>query len=317
MHYTFHHIPKTGGSSLRIRLEDRANKKQISKLDYAIGHNTTKRTPGTHFTWLRNPLDRDISNFNHDMSREAFLLRAYQFITEAQDSDVVNELDLFIMNDEDLYRRRFMPIIENIKRKMKRGVYDHEKVIKLWMYLIDDAAKKYVQEFGTHFTWLRNPLDRDISQFTHDMAKGENKETQKEINRLLGMTHAMFKNLIALNTYTFEDNCRLLAGNFITLWIYKRYLLQDPNVDINSKYITVRQCLKNNFQRVFSTENFEQSWNEVADLLKIDREPRLNINQSHSDYKNLVSKENLSEEFLNWHRSYNHYDYKLFEEFCT
>ena len=33
-------------------------------------------------------------------------------------------------------------------------------------------------------------------------AQGENKETQHEINRLLGMTHAMFKNIIALNTYT-------------------------------------------------------------------------------------------------------------------
>tara|TARA_R110001592_G_scaffold140709_1_gene361766 strand:- start:552 stop:2327 length:1776 start_codon:yes stop_codon:yes gene_type:complete len=33
-------------------------------------------------------------------------------------------------------------------------------------------------------------------------AQGENKETQIEINRLMGMTHAMFKNIIALNTYT-------------------------------------------------------------------------------------------------------------------
>ena len=76
-------------------------------------------------------------------------MRAYQFINEAQDSDAVNELDLFIMNDEDLYRKRFMPIITNIKRKMKRGIYDHEKVIKLWMYLVDDAAREYVKEFGT------------------------------------------------------------------------------------------------------------------------------------------------------------------------
>ena len=75
-------------------------------------------------------------------------MRAYQFITEAQDSDAVNELDSYLMNDEELYRRRFMPIIENIKRKMRRGIYDHEKVIKLWMYLVDDAARKYVQEFG-------------------------------------------------------------------------------------------------------------------------------------------------------------------------
>ena len=72
----------------------------------------------------------------------------------------------------------------------------------------------------------------------------------------------------------------------------------------------------NNFQKVFSTENLEQSWNEITNFLKIDREPRLNTNRSHSDYKNLVSKENLSEEFLNWHKDYNKYDYKLFKEFC-
>ena len=76
-------------------------------------------------------------------------MRAYQFITEAQDSDAVNELDLFIMNDEDLYRRRFMPIIENLKRKMKRGIYDDKLAIKLWMYLVDDAARQYVQLFGS------------------------------------------------------------------------------------------------------------------------------------------------------------------------
>ncbi len=33
-------------------------------------------------------------------------------------------------------------------------------------------------------------------------AQGENRETQQEINKLVGMTHAMFKNIIALNTYT-------------------------------------------------------------------------------------------------------------------
>ena len=76
-------------------------------------------------------------------------MRAYQFITEAQDSDAVNELDLYLMNNEELYRRRFMPIIENIKRKIRRGIYDHEKVIKLWMYLVDDAAREYIKEFGT------------------------------------------------------------------------------------------------------------------------------------------------------------------------
>ena len=76
-------------------------------------------------------------------------MRASEFLSEAVDTDAVNDLDSFIMNDEDLYRRRFMPIISNIRRKLKKNVYDHEKAQKLWMYLIDDAAKKYVEEFGS------------------------------------------------------------------------------------------------------------------------------------------------------------------------
>jgi hypothetical protein len=75
-------------------------------------------------------------------------MRAHQFIRENVDSNATNELDLFIMNNEDLYRRRFMPIIQNLKKKIARNVYDHEKAKKLWMYLIDDAAKEYVKEFG-------------------------------------------------------------------------------------------------------------------------------------------------------------------------
>jgi hypothetical protein len=42
-----------------------------------------------------------------------------------------------------------MPIITNIRRKIKNGTYDHEKVIKLWMYLIDDAAREYVKQHGS------------------------------------------------------------------------------------------------------------------------------------------------------------------------
>ena len=76
-------------------------------------------------------------------------MRASQFISENIDSNAVNELDSYIMNNEDLYRRRFMPIISNIRRKLNKNVYDHEKAQKLWMYLVDDAAKEYVKEFGS------------------------------------------------------------------------------------------------------------------------------------------------------------------------
>ena len=47
-------------------------------------------------------------------------MKANEFITENIDTEATRELDLFIMNDEDLYRRRFMPIILNLKRKMDK-----------------------------------------------------------------------------------------------------------------------------------------------------------------------------------------------------
>ena len=36
-----------------------------------------------------------------------------------------------------------------LKRKIKRDIYDHEKAQILWIYLVDDAAKEYVKEFGS------------------------------------------------------------------------------------------------------------------------------------------------------------------------
>ena len=91
-------------------------------------------------------------------------MRASQFIREAVDTDAVNELDSFIMNNEDLYRRRFMLIISNLKRKIAKGVYDHDKAQKLWMYLVDDAAKEYVKEFGSTQDDVANMFPKETRQ---------------------------------------------------------------------------------------------------------------------------------------------------------
>ncbi|MGH8906856.1 MAG: hypothetical protein ACRD0K_10155 [Egibacteraceae bacterium] len=64
------------------------------------------------------------------------------------DETAATELTLFIENDGDLYRRQTIPILQNLWRKMQRGVYDHGKAAKLWGYLVESGAKKYVQEFG-------------------------------------------------------------------------------------------------------------------------------------------------------------------------
>jgi len=62
---------------------------------------------------------------------------------------------------------------------------------------------QYRIERGRKPNFFRYIVDnKNISDEETDEAQGENKDTQKEINELLGMSHTMFKHIIALNTYT-------------------------------------------------------------------------------------------------------------------
>ena len=108
-----------------------------------------------------------------------------------------------------------------------------------------------------------------------------------------------------------------MAGNFIVLWLYGKYCQLSETGDIEKKYNIVRKTLQTKFTKVFASEHFEKSWDELADELKVDVEPRLNSNESGKAYDEKIKLSDLSGDFKTWHRSYNLYDYKLYEEFCT
>jgi hypothetical protein len=65
-------------------------------------------------------------------------------LKENNDIAAARELKLYIEHD----RQQLIPIIENVQRKIKSGTYDHAEAPKLWMYVVDNSAKKYVKEFG-------------------------------------------------------------------------------------------------------------------------------------------------------------------------
>lgn len=77
------------------------------------------------------------------------------------DDAAVRELVLYITNDGELYRRQVIPIIDNLRKKIKRNVYDADKAVKLWKYLADAGAKKYTQEFGTQDAMIFSPATRE------------------------------------------------------------------------------------------------------------------------------------------------------------
>lgn len=93
--------------------------------------------------------------------------------------DDARELELYIDNDEGIYTRRFIPIVKNLMKKRRKGVYDHALSVKLWMYLVDDAARAYIREFGSEgdyvFTKPTRLLvaERYATSFEQDAAAGE------------------------------------------------------------------------------------------------------------------------------------------------
>ena len=146
---------------------------------------------------------------------------------------------------------------------------------------------------GKHYTWFRHPLKRDISHFNYD-SKFSNEESTD-----------------------FATHLTLMNGNFLVLWLYSKYCSLSATSDIKEKYDVVRKTLKEKSVKVYDSDDFENSWTEIADELKVEVEPRLNSNEGGKAYEQLINYSNMTDEFKVWHRSYNHYDYLLYEEFCT
>ncbi len=63
-------------------------------------------------------------------------------------SDEARELELFIVNDGDLYRQNIGPVVKNLAKKMAKGTYKHDLAVKLWLYTAGFGAQKYTKEHG-------------------------------------------------------------------------------------------------------------------------------------------------------------------------
>ena len=67
---------------------------------------------------------------------------------EGDDAEA-EELALYIKNTSELYHGITKSIIENLKKKARKGAYDKERAVDAWMYAADAGAKMYDKEFGS------------------------------------------------------------------------------------------------------------------------------------------------------------------------
>ena len=76
------------------------------------------------------------------------MIKLKELLLERSLSDEMRELKLYIDNDANLYRQRYMPILKNLSKKKKKGNFNKSLATKAFMYLIDDGAKRYVKSYG-------------------------------------------------------------------------------------------------------------------------------------------------------------------------
>ena len=75
------------------------------------------------------------------------------------------ELKMYIDNDSQLYNQRYMPIIKNLSKKMKKGKFDKKLAIKGFMYLVDAGAKKYIRDYGGSGVFTKRDKLRVAAEF--------------------------------------------------------------------------------------------------------------------------------------------------------
>ena len=63
-----------------------------------------------------------------------------------------HELFLYATNDSELYRQMSTPIINNIRKKAQKGIYDKAKAVDAWYHVATEASNKYYKDFGYRFS---------------------------------------------------------------------------------------------------------------------------------------------------------------------
>lgn len=104
------------------------------------------------------------------------------------DPVAARELSLYIENDYELVgapNSRGKAIHANLMRKVESGKYESSQAPQAWLYLVDDGAKKYTQEFGSDSPIFNQATRREVAKLFAEAWEQENgvSKTTREADR--------------------------------------------------------------------------------------------------------------------------------------
>ena len=95
---------------------------------------------------------------------------------EPADMDMAYQLEGYIESDGELYNYMIVPVIKNLERKVKKGIYDYDKSLILWQHVADEGAKRYVEELGgpAYNVATRKEVAKKLSEYYEENYIGDN-----------------------------------------------------------------------------------------------------------------------------------------------
>ena len=106
----------------------------------------------------------------------------------ALDQHAARELELYIDNDYQSYKDKVNSFYKPLTVKIAQGRYDSKLAAKLFMHLVDRAAKKYVQEHAHGSDWhevfsksTREAVAKELVSEFEDVVKDDPDELEKFI----------------------------------------------------------------------------------------------------------------------------------------
>lgn len=184
-------------------------------------------------------------------------------------SDEARELYLFIDSDADLYRQQYEPIIKNLMKKRAKGIYKPELAEKLFMYLVENGAKKYNKEFGTPGTEWHKVFPMSVRK---EVAKElrEYFDTEAELGNYDNMIKSSEK--IAISIYELEKLVKKDGRNFKIGQKYGQYELwgtdkqgNEYRLEAGSKKDVYNAWVKYRFNEKFASSKINK--NEIVKSL--------------------------------------------------
>ena len=95
---------------------------------------------------------------------------------EPADMDMAYQLEGYIESDGQLYTQMIVPVIKNLERKVKKGIYDYDKSLIMWERVADEGAKRYVKGLGgpAYNVATRKEVAKKLSKYYEENYMGDN-----------------------------------------------------------------------------------------------------------------------------------------------